>query len=122
MPVRPRLTPEVALVRRAVREVLPLIPPRECPEALVALSGGPDSLALAAAAAFEGPRAGRRIGGGAGGDAGAVFRPCGRRLRRGEQCQQRGAAPQAPQGSGQAGEGPEHGVAGVRLASSGDRA
>jgi tRNA(Ile)-lysidine synthase len=45
---RPRLTPAVADVRRAVRARLPadgLV--------LVALSGGPDSLALAAAAAFE---------------------------------------------------------------------
>ncbi|MDH2443781.1 tRNA lysidine(34) synthetase TilS [Amnibacterium sp. CER49] len=64
MPDRPRLTPAVADVRRAVREILPAIPAGEGegPEALVALSGGPDSLALAAAAAFEGPRAGRRIG------------------------------------------------------------
>jgi tRNA(Ile)-lysidine synthase len=64
MPDRPRLTPAVADVRRAVREALPAIPAGAGagPEALVALSGGPDSLALAAAAAFEGPRAGRRIG------------------------------------------------------------
>jgi tRNA(Ile)-lysidine synthase len=48
MPDRPRLTPAIADVRRAVREALP-------PEGLVvvALSGGPDSLALAAATAFE---------------------------------------------------------------------
>lgn len=48
MPERPRLTPAIADIRRAVREALP-------PEGLVlvALSGGPDSLALAAAAAFE---------------------------------------------------------------------
>lgn len=48
--VRPRLSPAVADVRRAVRAVLPsegLV--------LVALSGGPDSLALLAAAAFEAP-------------------------------------------------------------------
>ena len=50
-------------MRRAVREALPSVPVRETgPEALVGLSGGPDSLALALAAAFEGPRAGRRIG------------------------------------------------------------
>jgi tRNA(Ile)-lysidine synthase len=57
MPVRPRLTPPVADVRRAVRAALP-------PEGLVlvALSGGPDSLALAAATAFEAPgRAGAVI-------------------------------------------------------------
>src|SRR5947209_13760240 len=63
MPDRPRLTAPVADVRRAVREALPLIPVRQAgPEALVGLSGGPDSLALALAAGFEGPRAGRRIG------------------------------------------------------------
>ncbi|TBN57974.1 tRNA lysidine(34) synthetase TilS [Glaciihabitans arcticus] len=54
---RPRLTPAIADVRRAVRAALPadgLI--------LVALSGGPDSLALAAATAFEAPRAGVKAG------------------------------------------------------------
>ncbi|MFD4421875.1 tRNA lysidine(34) synthetase TilS [Agromyces sp. NPDC058484] len=54
---RPRLTPPIADVRRAVRSVLPaegLV--------LVALSGGADSLALAAATAFEAPRAGLRAG------------------------------------------------------------
>ncbi len=54
---RPRLTPAVADLRRAVRVALPaegLV--------LVALSGGPDSLALAAATAFEAPRAGLRAG------------------------------------------------------------
>src|SRR4051794_10487855 len=57
MTTRPRLTPAVADVRRAVRGALPgegLV--------LVALSGGPDSLALAAATAFEAPRAGIRAG------------------------------------------------------------
>jgi tRNA(Ile)-lysidine synthase len=63
MPDRPRLTPAVADVRRAVRAVLPLVPMRpEGTEALVACSGGADSLALALAAGFEGPRAGRRVG------------------------------------------------------------
>jgi len=54
---RPRLTPAIADLRRAVRTSLPsdgLV--------LVALSGGPDSLALAAAVAFEAPRAGLRAG------------------------------------------------------------
>ncbi len=54
---RPRLSPAIADVRRAVRAVLPtdgLV--------LVALSGGADSLALAAATAFEAPRAGIRAG------------------------------------------------------------
>lgn len=48
MTSRPRLTPAIADLRRAVRGVLP-------PDGLVlvALSGGPDSLALAAATAFE---------------------------------------------------------------------
>jgi tRNA(Ile)-lysidine synthase len=62
MPDRPRLTPPVAAIRSAVRAVLPAVPTSRGAEALVALSGGPDSLALAAAAAFEGARAGRRIG------------------------------------------------------------
>jgi tRNA(Ile)-lysidine synthase len=75
MPDRPRLTPAVADVRRAVRAALALIPPApeggegsagrpvgEQPEALVACSGGPDSLALALAAGFEASRAGRRLG------------------------------------------------------------
>ena len=79
---RPRLTPAIADVRRAVRELLAEVLPPEmagarsapdtrpivaapadalAPDArlvLVALSGGPDSLALAAALAFEAPRAG----------------------------------------------------------------
>ncbi|MDQ1548309.1 MAG: tRNA(Ile)-lysidine synthase [Actinomycetota bacterium] len=54
---RPRLTPAVADVRRAVRAGFP-----ESGLVLVALSGGPDSLALAAATAFEAPRAGLRAG------------------------------------------------------------
>jgi tRNA(Ile)-lysidine synthase len=57
MPQRPRLTPAIADTRRAVRDALPadgLV--------LVALSGGPDSLALAAATAFEAPRAGMGAG------------------------------------------------------------
>jgi tRNA(Ile)-lysidine synthase len=67
---RPRLTPAIADVRRAVREALaPLARPdgADAPgspsaDVLVALSGGPDSLALAAATAFEAPRAGIRAG------------------------------------------------------------
>ncbi|KQM81466.1 tRNA lysidine(34) synthetase TilS [Agromyces sp. Leaf222] len=58
---RPRLTPSIADVRRAVRAVLPSADGAS-PLVLVALSGGPDSLALAAAAAFEAPRAGLRAG------------------------------------------------------------
>jgi tRNA(Ile)-lysidine synthase len=56
---RPRLTPAIADIRRAVREALAAA---GSPDVLVALSGGPDSLALAAATAFEAPRAGIRAG------------------------------------------------------------
>ena len=84
---RPRLTPPIADVRRAVRAVLPDAagatervagrfdrhadatpgmspdgPATREPLVLVALSGGADSLALAAATAFEAPRAGLRAG------------------------------------------------------------
>ncbi|WP_235825138.1 tRNA lysidine(34) synthetase TilS [Agromyces badenianii] len=65
---RPRLTPPIADVRRAVRAVLPQHPSSQDARAategivLVALSGGADSLALAAATAFEAPRAGLRAG------------------------------------------------------------
>ena len=70
---RPRLSPAIADVRRAVRAALPeaLDGPSvqdasrtssNPPLVLVALSGGPDSLALAAATAFEAPRAGLRAG------------------------------------------------------------
>ncbi|MDM4761653.1 tRNA lysidine(34) synthetase TilS [Galbitalea sp. SE-J8] len=95
MPPRPRLTPAIADIRRAVRASLaPLgAPAAPGPEnegelpaigpdggdidaggirspsfsgtrslVLVALSGGPDSLALAAATAFEAPRAGLAAG------------------------------------------------------------
>src|SRR5262245_43174201 len=57
---RPRLTPVVADARRAVREALADLSPGSL--ALVALSGGADSLALLAAAAFEAPRASLRCG------------------------------------------------------------
>jgi tRNA(Ile)-lysidine synthase len=95
---RPRLTPAIADVRRAVRDGLsalsptragasaarssqtpvpvtpgtgpdasaaspePPVPASDASLVLVALSGGPDSLALAAATAFEAPRAGLRAG------------------------------------------------------------
>lgn len=74
---RPRLTPAVADLRRAVREHMaehvsvsgagPVEADARAggsqqPLLLVALSGGPDSLALAAAVAFEAPRAGFRAG------------------------------------------------------------
>ena len=54
---RPRLSPAIADLRRAVRAVLP-----EAGLVLVGLSGGADSLALAAATAFESRRAGLRAG------------------------------------------------------------
>lgn len=57
VPSRPRLTPAIADVRRAVREVLAERGATPGDLILVACSGGPDSLALAAALAFEGPRA-----------------------------------------------------------------
>ena len=50
MPVRPRLTPAIALSRKAIREVLAELAPKRI---LLAVSGGADSLALAAAAVFE---------------------------------------------------------------------
>jgi tRNA(Ile)-lysidine synthase len=60
MTERPRLTPAMADVRRAVRENLAELSPDAV--VLVALSGGPDSLALAAGLAFEAPRAGLLAG------------------------------------------------------------
>lgn len=67
MPSRPRLTPAIADVRRAVRESLTAALPAGAGDepgalVLVGLSGGPDSLALAAATAFEAPRMGLRAG------------------------------------------------------------
>ena len=68
---RPRLTPEIADIRRAIRAVLAdaglgssATPPASDARGLilVGLSGGPDSLALAAGTAFEAPRAGLRAG------------------------------------------------------------
>ncbi len=69
---RPRLSPAIADVRRAVREsLLARFPearqglegsPSSAPLVLVALSGGPDSLALAAALAFEAERSAVRAG------------------------------------------------------------
>ncbi|TFD33755.1 tRNA lysidine(34) synthetase TilS [Cryobacterium cryoconiti] len=66
-PRRPRLTPAIADVRRHVRALLPgagPLTPGVQPGVLVlvGLSGGADSLALAAATAFEAPRAGLRAG------------------------------------------------------------
>ena len=56
---RPRLSPAIADVRRAVRQaLLELAETSPGSLVLVALSGGPESLALAAATAFAAPRAG----------------------------------------------------------------
>ena len=60
MTERPRLTPAMADVRRAVRENLADLSADAV--VLVALSGGPDSLALAAGLAFEAPKAGLLAG------------------------------------------------------------
>jgi len=83
MTTRPRLTPAMADVRRAVRHALALVfpdardrvhrdpscgapggwvVPEDAPLVLVALSGGPDSLALAAALGFEQGKCGVRAG------------------------------------------------------------
>ncbi|MEN2738497.1 tRNA lysidine(34) synthetase TilS [Microbacterium sp. X-17] len=56
---RPALDPAVAEVRRAVRAVLAGLPADAT--VVVALSGGADSLALTAAAAFEAPKLGLRV-------------------------------------------------------------
>lgn len=62
MPERPRLTPAIADVRRAVREAWMRHGVVSGDQILVACSGGPDSLALAAAAIFEGKRADISVG------------------------------------------------------------
>ena len=59
---RPRLTPAIADVRRAVRESWDASGVVAGDLVLVACSGGPDSLALAAAVAFEAPRSGIQAG------------------------------------------------------------
>ena len=61
MPQRPRLTPAIADVRRAVRTGFDEAGLAAGELVLAAVSGGADSLALAAAIAFEGPRANLRI-------------------------------------------------------------
>lgn len=59
---RPRLTPQVADARRAVRAHIDDLVAADATLILVALSGGADSLALAAATAFEADRTGLRAG------------------------------------------------------------
>lgn len=62
MPKRSKLTPAVAEVRRLVRSALANHGTSPQDLVLVACSGGPDSMALAAALAFEGPKLNLRIG------------------------------------------------------------
>ena len=62
MPQRPRLTPAIADVRRTVRESWARNGVVVGDQIMVACSGGADSLALAAAAIFEGQRAGIKVG------------------------------------------------------------
>lgn len=59
MVVRPRLTPEVAAIRKAVRDQLAGLP--KASSLLVAVSGGADSLALASATVFEGKKLGHKV-------------------------------------------------------------
>lgn len=59
---RPRLTPPIADARRAVREAFASAALAPGALVLVGLSGGADSLALAAATAFESSRSGIRAG------------------------------------------------------------
>ncbi len=61
-PRRPRLGPARARVRKAVREALEGVAAAGDGLVLVALSGGPDSLALASATAFEARRLGLAAG------------------------------------------------------------
>lgn len=63
--VRPRLTPAIADVRRAVREGFEAAGLMPGDLVMVACSGGADSLALAAATAFEAPRYGTGLKAGA---------------------------------------------------------
>ncbi len=58
MPLRPRLTPAIADARRAVRECFQLPNLKGSKRVLLAVSGGPDSMALALAAGFELPKIG----------------------------------------------------------------
>ncbi|GAA1610321.1 tRNA lysidine(34) synthetase TilS [Catellatospora bangladeshensis] len=59
-----RLDPSIAAIRAAIRTLLPTLPEVAArpPMVLVACSGGADSLALAACAAFVAPRLGWRAG------------------------------------------------------------
>jgi tRNA(Ile)-lysidine synthase len=56
VPKRPRLTPAIADLRRAVRESLKQANAQKGQVVLAAVSGGADSLAMAAALSFEAPK------------------------------------------------------------------
>lgn len=58
MPVRARLTPEMADARRAIRDIFADPELGGCNRVLLAVSGGPDSMALALACSFELPKLG----------------------------------------------------------------
>lgn len=62
MTMRSKLSQSVADVRRAIRESFERHGVESGDVVLVACSGGPDSMALAAGLAFEGPKLGLRIG------------------------------------------------------------
>ena len=61
MPQRPRLTPSVANARRAIRETFQNPELAKAKSVLLAVSGGPDSIALANASAFEIPKLGIQL-------------------------------------------------------------
>ena len=61
METRPRLTPPIANVRRALRETFEMAALADTTAVLLAVSGGPDSMALALAANFELPKRGIKV-------------------------------------------------------------
>jgi tRNA(Ile)-lysidine synthase len=61
METRPRLTPPIANVRRAIRETFEMPELAGTKAVLLAVSGGPDSMALALGANFELPKLGIRV-------------------------------------------------------------